>query len=110
VVVEAWQVSGKRFGKESRFSAAKRHTAARIPPGSGSRDGCEVVPRCVHSKKDYMISERALAVLRLTMPVKDEDKVDGSRHVAAEAAASVPILQLDAPPSEASGGTTLNKP
>lgn len=59
---------------------------------------------------EYPLEGRALAVFRLSVPVKDEDKVDAGGNVAAEVAASVPILQMDAPPSEASGGTTLNKP
>jgi hypothetical protein len=59
---------------------------------------------------EYPLEGRALAVFRLSVSVKDEDKVDVSTNVAAEVAASVPILQMDAPPTEASGRTTLNKP
>jgi isoamylase len=59
---------------------------------------------------EYPLQGRSLAVLRLTPPVTETPKAEQpQRHVAAEVAASVPILQMDPAPSQGSGGTTINK-
>jgi len=58
----------------------------------------------------YPLSGRSLAVFRRVIPAKEAERTDQTKFVAEEVVASVPILQSDAPPQPAAGGTTINEP
>ena len=58
---------------------------------------------------DYMLQGRSMAVLRLTPPAREAKNTDPQRHVAAEVAASIPVLQMDPAPTPSAGGTSMNK-
>jgi len=57
----------------------------------------------------YHLEGRSLSVLRLILPTAPESK-ELPKHVAAEVTESVPLVQVAAPPTETSGGSTMNRP
>lgn len=63
------------------------------------------------SGSKYILGGRSLAVLRLIPPPQEtEEKREPATYVASEVVDKVPILQIDHPPSDTRGGTTINQP
>ncbi len=58
----------------------------------------------------YPLAGRSLSVLRLEVPVTQEKETKQNEHVALEVSLAGPYLQAEIPPTQATGGTTLNRP
>jgi isoamylase len=60
--------------------------------------------------EEYPIGGRSLAVLRMTELPAETARKELSTYVAREVQDVVPILQIEAPPTETKGGSTMNQP